>query len=112
MKKLNEKRWQRFSMNNVFNIGHGFYNKKPPMSPNGTVPFVGASGINNGITGFCTMQAVRDNSKVGYGLNEPIERKDSGEPDYEYMEQYVKNMMLRKYRQYLTYLDRQSKRQE
>ena len=37
---------------------------------------------------------------------------DSGEPDYEYMEQYVKNMMLRKYRQYLTYLDRQSKRQE
>lgn len=75
MKKLNEKRWQRFSMNNVFNIGHGFYNKKPPMSPNGTVPFVGASGINNGITGFCTMQAVRDNSKVGYGLNEPIERK-------------------------------------
>lgn len=62
-------------MNNVFNIGHGFYNKKPPMSPNGTVPFVGASGINNGITGFCTMQAVRDNSKVGYGPNEPIKRK-------------------------------------
>lgn len=75
MKKLNEKEWQRFSMNNVFNIGHGFYNKKPPTSPNGTVPFVGASGINNGITGFCTMQAVRDNSKVGYGPNEPIKRK-------------------------------------
>ena len=37
---------------------------------------------------------------------------DSGEPDYEYMEQYAKNMMLRKYRQYLAYLDRQSKRQE
>lgn len=62
-------------MNSVFSIGHGFYNKKPPMSSNGTVPFVGASGINNGITGFCTMQAVRDNSKVGYGPNEPIERK-------------------------------------
>lgn len=30
---------------------------------------------------------------------------DSGEPDYEYMEQYVKNMMLRKYRQYLTFLE-------
>lgn len=29
---------------------------------------------------------------------------DSGEPDYEYMEQYVKNMMLSKYRQYLTFL--------
>lgn len=31
---------------------------------------------------------------------------DSGEPDYEYMEQYVKNMMLRKYQQYLAFLDR------
>lgn len=30
---------------------------------------------------------------------------DSGEPDFEYMEQYVKNMMLRKYKQYLTFLD-------
>ena len=29
---------------------------------------------------------------------------DSGEPDYEYMEQYAKNMMLRKYQQYLTFL--------
>ena len=28
---------------------------------------------------------------------------DSGEPDYEYMEQYAKNMMLRKYQQYLTF---------
>ena len=37
---------------------------------------------------------------------------DSGEPDYEYMEQYAKNMMLRKYRQYLAYLDRQKQRQE
>lgn len=30
---------------------------------------------------------------------------DSGEPDYKYMEQYVKNMMLRKYRQYLAFLE-------
>lgn len=32
---------------------------------------------------------------------------DSGEPDYEYMEQYAKNMMLRKYQQYLAFLSRQ-----
>lgn len=30
---------------------------------------------------------------------------DSGEPDYEYMGQYVRNIMLRKYRQYLAFLD-------
>lgn len=27
---------------------------------------------------------------------------DSGEPDYDYMEQYVKNLMIQKYKQYLT----------
>lgn len=31
----------------------------------------------------------------------------AGEPDYEYMEQYAKNMMLKKYRQYLEYLEGQ-----
>ena len=30
---------------------------------------------------------------------------DDGTPDYEYMEQYAKNLMLRKYKQYLAYLD-------
>lgn len=34
---------------------------------------------------------------------------DIGEPDCEYMEQYTKNMMLRKYEQYLNYLDRTQK---
>ena len=30
---------------------------------------------------------------------------DDGTPDYEYMEQYAKNMMLKKYKQYLAFLD-------
>lgn len=33
---------------------------------------------------------------------------DSGKPDYEYMEQYAKNMMLRKYKQYLEFVNRQN----
>ena len=33
---------------------------------------------------------------------------DEGRPDYEYMEQYVKNMMLHKYEQYLGFIERQS----
>ncbi|WP_161797684.1 hypothetical protein [Alloscardovia omnicolens] len=32
---------------------------------------------------------------------------DSGQPDYEYMEQYAKNMILRKYQQYVDYLHSQ-----
>lgn len=34
---------------------------------------------------------------------------DDGQPDYEYMEQYSKNLMLRKYEQYLKFLNKQSK---
>lgn len=30
---------------------------------------------------------------------------DLGEPDFEYMEQYAKNLMLRKYRQYIDFVD-------
>ncbi|WP_304133783.1 N-6 DNA methylase [Limosilactobacillus coleohominis] len=34
---------------------------------------------------------------------------DSGEPDYDYMEQYVKNLMIQKYKQYLTIICQQKK---
>ena len=37
---------------------------------------------------------------------------DSGEPDYAYMEQYAKSMMLKKYKQYLAFIDRQSAAEE
>lgn len=40
-------------------------------------------------------------------LNVMLPVNDSGEPDYEYMEQYAKNMMIRKYRQYIAYLERE-----
>lgn len=33
---------------------------------------------------------------------------DTGKPDYEYMEQYAKNMMLKKYEQYLAFINRQT----
>ena len=34
---------------------------------------------------------------------------DSGEPDYDYMEQYVKNLMIQKYKQYLKIICQQKK---
>ena len=37
---------------------------------------------------------------------------DDGKPDYAYMEQYVKNMMLRKYKQYLAFIDKQNAAEE
>lgn len=38
-------------------------------------------------------------------LNIMLPVNDSGKPDFEYMEQYIKNLMFRKYRQYLSFLD-------
>lgn len=36
---------------------------------------------------------------------------DVGQPDFEYMEQYAKNMMLKKYKQYLSFLERKEQMQ-
>lgn len=189
---LDEKEWREFPMNDVFVIGHGFYNKKPPMYEDGKIPFIGATDSHNGVTGFTNLEDIERCSKTGAPPNEPMERKifhggsigvtnngsvgyayyqpsvftcthdvnplylrdrelseplahflcvcihkqavcfeyarkwrpkrmvhskfmlpvnDSGQPDYEYMEQYAKNMMLRKYRQYLSFIRKAFKEQ-
>lgn len=36
---------------------------------------------------------------------------DDGDPDYDYMEQYAKNVMLRKYKQYMTFLEKKIQKQ-
>ena len=72
---LESREWKKFNINDIFVVGHGFYNKKPPMSENGNFPFIGASGENNGVTGFTTKKDVENNSKLGYGTNEPLDKK-------------------------------------
>lgn len=37
---------------------------------------------------------------------------ENGEPDYEYMEQYVKNIMIKKYQSYLEYVEKQKKKMD
>ncbi len=64
---------------------------------------------------FFKVIILQQKSKFGYLYKFNAERmskqrllvpiNDKGEPDYEYMEQYGKNMMLKKYKQYLTFLD-------
>lgn len=70
---------------------------------------------------FTTIFAMQ-RSKYSYGYKFKEKRmlrqklmvpiNDSGEPDYAYMEQYVKNLMLRKYEQYLAFLSDQQKEAE
>lgn len=68
---------------------------------------------------FMKVAILQQKSKFGYLYKFNAERmantrimlpvNDGGEPDYEYMEQYAKNMMLKKYKQYLAFLETKEK---
>lgn len=180
--ELTDREWKRFDFVEIFDIHGGFYNKKPEMTNDGEVPFLGATENNNGVTGWCTMDAIQRASRTGDDKNDPLSKKifdggciavtndgsvghayyqsteftcshsisplylkqrrmteplalflivaiekqavgfeyarkwrparmkksrlmlpvtEAGEPDYEFMEQYIKDLMLKKYFQYL-----------
>lgn len=71
---------------------------------------------------FMKVAILQQKSKFGYLYKFNAERMantrimlpvtDAGAPDYEYMEQHAKNLMLRKYKQYLAYLDSKEKQRE
>ena len=71
------------------------------------------------VSAHSTPAILQQKSKFGYLYKFNAERMantkimlpvtDDGAPDYEYMEQYAKNLMLRKYKQYLSYLDSKEK---
>ena len=51
----------------------------------------------------CKFNASRMNRQKLYV---PVNDQDQGQPDYDYMEQYVKNLMIKKYQSYLDYLQK------
>lgn len=67
--------WGEFMFIDIFVIKNGFYNKKPESSKNGNIPFLGATQNNNGVTQFYTLKEIESNSKIGYGKNEPLNKK-------------------------------------
>lgn len=67
--------WRYFRYDDIFDIKHGFYNKKPDEVPNGDIPFIGATDSNNGITSFHDIEAIEVASKTGDESNSPLEDK-------------------------------------
>ena len=71
---------------------------------------------------FMKVAILQQKSKFGYLYKFNAERMantrimlpvtDDATPDYEYMEQYTKNLMLWKYKQYLAYLDSKGRQKE
>lgn len=68
-------KWRTFDFIEIFEIKNGFYNKKPACFANGDIPFIGATEMGNGITGFTNRPTIENSSKTGHGTNEPIGRK-------------------------------------
>ncbi|WP_219928746.1 restriction endonuclease subunit S [Flavobacterium pallidum] len=73
--KIDISSWKNFKFSEVFEIRKGFYNKKPESSGNGSIPFIGATDSNNGITEYYTIEEIENTSKTGDGMNEPLEKK-------------------------------------
>ena len=172
MKKLNEKTWNEFYLNDIFSFKLAKGDNQPKNMSQGRFPVVSAGETNNGVTAFVSnpdegstfqsgtitvdmfgkafwhgydycavshgrvnildLNTPNDSSQFisicidkgtisKYSYNQMCSQKrltsqkvmlpvdDDGKPDYAYMEQYTKNMMLRKYKQYLTFLDRHSR---
>ena len=74
---LDTKAWRSFRYDEIFEIRKGYYNKKPPKTPNRSgVPFIGATDRRNGITAYISMENLTIFSRDG-SLNpeESMERK-------------------------------------
>ena len=67
--------WEEFNFKDIFTIQSGYYNKKPPFKTYGTLPFIGATALNNGITGFCNIEDIKLYSKKGEPTENTLDDK-------------------------------------
>ena len=62
---LNHNDWEEFTLNDVFVLKGGFYNKKPEHSIDGNIPFLASTEANNGVTEFYSIDDIMEWDKVG-----------------------------------------------
>ncbi len=67
--------WQWFRYDEIFDIRKGFYNKKPDNHTGNSIPFIGATDNNNGITEYYDIQDIEEASKAGDENNAPLRDK-------------------------------------
>lgn len=69
---LNTEIWQDFKMSSLFEMKNGFFNNKPEVVCTRTVssiPFLGATAENNGITDYCDIGSIESSSRTGENDN-------------------------------------------
>lgn len=57
--------WKEFTLNDVFILKGGFYNKKPEHSAEGNIPFLASTESNNGVTELYNIEDIKGWDKVG-----------------------------------------------
>ena len=67
--KLNVQDWKEFTLNRVFTLVGGFYNKKPEHSECGSIPFLASTESNNGVTEYYSLEDIKSWDKVGESDN-------------------------------------------
>lgn len=73
--ELDASSWKEFNYAEIFDIKKGFYNKKPEQTTDGTIPFLGATEKNNGVTEYYSIEDIESASKTGDENNSPISDK-------------------------------------
>lgn len=63
--KINLSLWKEFTLDDVFRLKGGFFNKKPEHSTEGKFPFLASTEANNGVTEYYDIEDIRDWDKVG-----------------------------------------------
>ena len=75
MAMIDTRDWEFFDFPKVFRMENGFYNKKPESSGVGTIPFIGATDKNNGVTDYFTLEEIEFASKTGEEPNQKLNDK-------------------------------------
>ena len=57
--------WKEFTLNDIFILKGGFYNKKPEHSAEGDIPFLASTESNNGVTEIYNIEDIKGWDKVG-----------------------------------------------
>ena len=75
MAMIDTRDWEFFDFPKVFRMENGFYNKKPESNGEGTIPFIGATDKNNGVTDYFTIEDIESTSKTGDEPNQELDVK-------------------------------------
>ena len=106
------------AVNRNGSVGYAFFHKYPALFSNDCrkLKMIACSRNNEAVSLFMTTQIMQQKEKYNYSLKMGSKRlskqkimlpvDSNGNPDYPYMEQYIKNIFCKKYKAYLEFKEK------